>query len=103
MPTPGEIIKALRESKGMSRNALAKKIGVSRVAVGKWENDISEPTLSNAVEITKFFGISITEFGDAAHERERLDAALRELLTETLNAQSAAVASVAKRPRKLAG
>ncbi len=41
--TLGEQIKQAREKKNLSQEDLAERIGVSRQAVSKWENDTSVP------------------------------------------------------------
>ena len=96
MPTPGEIIKRLREKKGLTPPQLALVIGVSRAAVHKWETGKSEPTLSHAIVLAKFFGIPLATFGDADDERAHLEAEVRKLLLETLNGPVAAQ----KNPKK---
>lgn len=54
----GKIIKELREERGLSLMALAKSIGVSDMAVYKWENETAEPKLSYIVRLADFFGCS---------------------------------------------
>ena len=39
--TFGEKLQRLRQRAGMSQDALAEKLGVSRQAVSKWENGVS--------------------------------------------------------------
>ena len=43
MMTVGERIAALRKEKKLSQGALAEAVGVSRQAVSKWENGLSNP------------------------------------------------------------
>lgn len=45
--TLGQNIQTARKAKGMSQEALAEKIGVSRQALGKWEKDTALPGLDN--------------------------------------------------------
>jgi len=55
-------IKRLRESKGLSQQAVADKLGVSRVAVTKWENGMTANLkLSNLLGFCELFSISVEE------------------------------------------
>lgn len=57
--TTGEKIAALRRQAGLSQEALADKIGLSRQAVSKWEADLSVPSMDNLVELAKLFGVPV--------------------------------------------
>lgn len=54
----GEIIKDLRQEKGISQSALAKAIGVSQKAIDYWERKINEPKASYIVALANFFDVS---------------------------------------------
>ncbi len=54
----GQKIKNLRKNAGLTQEELAEKLGVSRTAVAKWENDYAEPTLQNIVGISEIFDVS---------------------------------------------
>ena len=45
--TLGQNIQAARKNKGLSQEALAEQVGVSRQALGKWEKDTALPSLDN--------------------------------------------------------
>ncbi len=51
----------LRRKAGLSQEELAEKIGVSRQAVGKWENGASVPELEKLLSLSEFYGIGIGE------------------------------------------
>lgn len=51
-------LKELRKEKNISLMALGKELGVSDVAVMKWEKNISEPTASNIKNIAIYFDVS---------------------------------------------
>ena len=51
----------LRKSNNLSQEALAAKLGISRQAVSKWENGISDPSTANLVALAKLYGISPEE------------------------------------------
>ncbi len=40
---------------------LSKKIGISQSTISKWENGITEPSLSNLIALSDYFDISIDE------------------------------------------
>ncbi len=49
----------LRRKAGLSQEELADKIGVSRQAVGKWENGASVPELDKLLSLSDFYQLSI--------------------------------------------
>ena len=51
-------IKALREKKGLTQAALARKLGVTRSSVNAWELGISVPSTQYLVELACIFGVS---------------------------------------------
>ena len=51
----------LRRKAGLSQEELADRIGVSRQAVGKWENGISVPELDKLMALSEFYQMSIGE------------------------------------------
>ena len=51
-------LKTLRNEKKLSLSELARNIGVSDVAVGRWERGLQIPNIENLVLIAKFFGVS---------------------------------------------
>lgn len=54
-----EKIALLRKQKGMTQEALAFKLGISRQSVSKWEKGECEPDLSKLKEIASMFEVSI--------------------------------------------
>ena len=56
--TMGEKIQDLRRRSGMSQDALAEQLGVSRQAVSKWERDEAVPEADKIVSLAKVFHIS---------------------------------------------
>ena len=69
----------LRRKAGLSQEELADKIGVSRQAVGKWENGISVPELDKLMALSEFYQMSIGELLGV----ESQEAATAEPSTET--------------------
>lgn len=68
--TIGEKIKLLRTEKGITQEALAEKINVSRSAVAKWETNSGVPEVSNLKIIAKLFDISVDELIDDTKKME---------------------------------
>ena len=58
--TIGEKIVKLRKRNGMSQESFSEKLGVSRQAISKWENDTAQPTSENLAQIAKLFNVSIS-------------------------------------------
>lgn len=55
----GERLKNLRLKENLSQMELAKKLGVGKSVISKWERGESEASLSNLIRIVKFFNISL--------------------------------------------
>lgn len=66
--TIGEKIKLLRNEKGITQEALAESLNVSRSAIAKWETNSGVPEVSNLKIISKIFGISVDELIDDKKE-----------------------------------
>ena len=58
----GEKLKFYRCRDGMTQEYVAKKIGVSRQAVSKWETDAVEPSTANIIALSNLFDISSLKF-----------------------------------------
>ena len=56
--TFGEKLHRLRREKGMSQEALAGKLGVSRQAVSRWELGEVVPDTANVLRVSRIFGVS---------------------------------------------
>ena len=59
--TLGETIRTLRKNAGLSQEALAEKLGVSRQAVSKWENDNGMPETEKLIVMAKLFDTSLDD------------------------------------------
>ncbi|MDD8049165.1 MAG: helix-turn-helix domain-containing protein [Thomasclavelia sp.] len=51
----------MRKEKGLSQEALANELGVSRQAVSKWERAESSPDTDNLITLAKLYGVSLDE------------------------------------------
>ena len=54
-------IQELRKKAGLSQEALASQLGISRQAVSKWESGVSTPDIDKIVALSKIFGVSLSE------------------------------------------
>lgn len=54
-------IKELRLERGLTKVQLAKELGVNKRTILRWEQDMMCMSLKHAVEIAKFFGISLDD------------------------------------------
>lgn len=73
-----EKILGLRTRNGLSQEALAEKLAVSRQAVSKWESGVTLPETEKLVIISNMFGVSLDyllkdESIDRGRETENLD------------------------------
>ena len=56
--TFGEKLQALRQKAGMSQDALAEKLNVSRQAVSRWERDETMPETEKVILLADLFGVT---------------------------------------------
>ena len=56
--TFGEKLQGLRQKAGMSQDALAEKLNVSRQAVSRWERDETMPETDKVVALADLFGVT---------------------------------------------
>ena len=54
-------IQELRKKAGLSQEALASQLGISRQAVSKWESGVSTPDIEKIVALSRIFGVSLSE------------------------------------------
>lgn len=54
-------IKKIREEEKLTQEEMAKMLGVSRAAIAKWETDKGLPDISNLIQISEVFSISLDE------------------------------------------
>lgn len=58
MNTISQRIKEQRLLNGWSLEQLAEKVGVSHVAISRWENNIRTPNMYNIIALANAFGVS---------------------------------------------
>ena len=69
--TIGEKITVLRNAAGMSQDALADNLSVSRQSVSKWEMDQAQPQIDKVMQICKLFSVSADQLLDDAKVIDR--------------------------------
>jgi transcriptional regulator with XRE-family HTH domain len=57
--TLGNRIEKARNKAGLKQAELALRIGVSRQLISKWERDVSEPTVSQLIDIAKTCSVGV--------------------------------------------
>ena len=81
--TIGESLSCLRVKRNISQTELANALGVSRIMVSRWENDVSRPSGKNLLRICSFYEINSDYFADctdAAPQEEPMDLPREEVL-----------------------
>lgn len=68
--TFGEKLQNLRQKAGMSQDALAEQLNVSRQAVSRWERDETMPETEKVVLIADLFGVSTDYLLRRAEEKK---------------------------------
>lgn len=79
--TIGARIHALRKSKGYTQEYIADRLGVTRQAVSKWEQDQTSPDTWNLIELAKLLDSSVehitlgkqTEISEAEPKKEHIE------------------------------
>lgn len=70
----------LRKKKGLSQEALAEKLGISRQSVSKWERAESSPDTDNLIALAKLYGVSLDDLllGEEKEEKPTEDQTFQE-------------------------
>jgi len=66
-----EKIVKLRKAEGLSQEALAEKLNVSRQAVSRWESGTASPDASNILQLSKLFGVTADYLLNDDYESDR--------------------------------
>lgn len=66
----GKNLAALRTHAGLSQNALAEQLGVSRQAVSNWERELSEPDIASIERIAEVLAVPVSDLIDGPVGRE---------------------------------
>ncbi|MBY7114926.1 helix-turn-helix transcriptional regulator [Bacillus sp. 17RED48] len=70
----GSQLKRFRESKSFSQEEVARKVGVTRQAVYKWESNKSYPDIDNLILLSELYEVTIDELIKGSEDaREELN------------------------------
>lgn len=77
---------------GLSQEALAAQLGVSRQAVSKWERSESSPDTDNLIALAALYGVSLDEllYGEAASDADGSEDGSTETVDEAKEAEDSA-------------
>lgn len=81
-----------RKAVGLSQEALAAQLGVSRQAVSKWERSESSPDTDNLIALAALYGVSLDEllYGEAASDADSSEDGSTETVDEAKEAEDSA-------------
>lgn len=81
-----------RKAAGLSQEALATQLGVSRQAVSKWERSESSPDTDNLIALAALYGVSLDEllYGEAASDADGSEDGSTETVDEAKEAEDSA-------------
>lgn len=81
-----------RKAAGLSQEALAAQLGVSRQAVSKWERSESSPDTDNLIALAALYGVSLDEllYGEAASDADSSEDGSAKTVDEAKEAEDSA-------------
>ena len=81
-----------RKAAGLSQEALAAQLGMSRQAVSKWERSESSPDTDNLIALAALYGVSLDEllYGEAASDADSSEDGSTETVDEAKEAEDSA-------------
>ena len=62
-----------RKENGLSQEALAAKLGISRQAISKWERAEASPDTDNLIALAELYGMSLDALLNTANDQYVLD------------------------------
>lgn len=92
--TTGQKIAACRREKGLTQAELAKRLGVTRQAVSRWESDAAFPETDTLIALGRLFGVSLdwllrydgeeraADTGDARQEEGQAESSLHKFASD---------------------
>jgi transcriptional regulator with XRE-family HTH domain len=61
LPVPGHLLRALRQRRGLTLEAVAREMGVNRSAVSRWERSLSTPPTARLEQLLRLLGARFEE------------------------------------------
>ena len=73
-PTFGQLLRGIREKKGLTQQALADASGLSRVEIARLETDVRSPSWETVKSLCRALGVGCDAFMAPADDAKKLKA-----------------------------
>ena len=74
-----------RKKKGLSQEAVAEKLGVSRQTISKWETDETLPDIRQAKKLAVLYGLTLDELIEFDADVQEIQEVINKTTQETVN------------------
>lgn len=74
-----------RKKKGLSQEAVAEKLGVSRQTISKWETDETLPDIRQAKKLAVLYGLTLDELIEFDADVQEIQEVINKTTEETVN------------------
>lgn len=81
----GENLFQARKKKGLSQEAVAEKLGVSRQTISKWETDETLPDIQQAKKLAVLYGLTLDELIEFNADVQEIQEVINKTTEETVN------------------
>ena len=81
----GENLFQARKKKGLSQEAVAEKLGVSRQTIPKWETDETLPDIRQAKKLAVLYGLTLDELIEFDADVQEIQEVINKTTEETVN------------------
>lgn len=81
----GENLFQARKKKGLSQEAVAEKLGVSRQTISKWETDETLPDIRQAKKLAVLYGLTLDELIEFDADVQDIQEVINKTTEETVN------------------
>lgn len=81
----GENLFQARKKKGLSQEAVAEKLGVSRQTISKWETDETLPDIRQAKKLAVLYGLTLDELIEFDTDVQEIQEVINKTTEETVN------------------
>ena len=81
----GENLFQARKKKGLSQEAVAEKLGVSRQTISKWETDETLPDIRQAKKLAVLYGLTLDELIEFDVDVQEIQEVINKTTEETVN------------------
>ena len=81
----GENLFQARKKKGLSQEAVAEKLGVSRQTISKWETDETLPDIRQAKKLAVLYGLTLDELIEFDADVQEIQEVINKTTQETMD------------------